>query len=306
MTWSPRKEHGSESMSSKVALIGLGRMGSGIAANIMKRGMELVVWNRTASKMAPIVALGAKAAGSAKEAAAAADIVVTSLMDDKSILDSLNGENGIIAGLKAGGVHLCVATISPDFADELTRIHSEHGSCYVSGPVVGRPNAALSGELVSYLAGNPAAIDKAKEVAACYSKAVYVVGGTARVANTVKLCINYSVVSIIETIGEVYALAEKSGTDPNIINEFYQSVFAHPALKGYGNKILSRDFRSEGGFALAGGRKDVMLMLHAAKQCGVGLDIGSLVLNKMDAAIEQGMSEMDWSVFTEFIRGRRA
>ena len=69
-----------------------------------------------------------------------------------------------------------MTTISPDFADELTRIHSEHGSYYVSGPVVGRPNAALAGELVSYLAGNSAAMDKAQQVARCYSKAVHVVG----------------------------------------------------------------------------------------------------------------------------------
>ena len=292
-------------MSCKIALIGLGRMGSGIAANIVKHGMELAVWNRTASKMAPLVAMGAKAAGSAKQAAAAADIVVTSLMDDKSIIDTLNGEDGILAGLKPGSSHLCVTTISPDFADELTRIHSEHGSYYVSGPVVGRPSAALAGELTSYLAGKTEAMDKAQQVARSYSKAVHVVGETARAANTIKLCINYSVVSIIEIIGEVYALAEKSGANPAIINDFYQLAFAHPALKGYGNKVLSRDFNSEGGFALTGGRKDVTLMLEAAEQCGAELGIGNLVLNKMNAAIEEGMSEMDWSVFTEFTRGRR-
>jgi len=291
-------------MSSTVALIGLGRMGSGIAANILKRGMELVVWNRTASKVASLVALGARAAGSAKEAAAAADIVVTSLMDDKSILDALHSEDGILAGLKPGSSHLCVTTISPDFADELTRIHSEHGSYYISGPVVGRPNAALAGELVSFLAGNPAAMDQAQQVASTYSKAVHVVGETARMANVIKLCINYSVVSIIEIIGEVYALAENSGANPAIINEFFQSAFAHPALKGYGNRILNREFDSEGGFALSGGRKDVTLMLQAAKQCGVELEIGKVILSKMNAAIEKGMSEMDWSVFTEFIRGR--
>ncbi len=293
-------------MSSKVAMIGLGRMGSGIAANIAKHGADLVVWNRTASKIAPLLTMGARPAGSAKEAAAAADIVATSLMDDQSILATLQGEEGILAGLKPGGVHLCVATISPDFADELTRIHSEHGSYYVSGPVVGRPNAALAGELVSYLAGHRAAMDQAQEVARYYSKAVHVVGETARTANVIKLCINYSVVSVIEIIGEVYALAEKSGADPAVINEFFQSAFAHPALKNYGNKILSRDFPSEGGFALSGGRKDVTLMLRTAKQCGVELDIGNVVLNKMNAAVEEGMSEMDWSVFTEFTKGRRA
>lgn len=157
---------------------------------------------------------GREAAGSAKEAAAAADIVVTSLMDDKSIIECLNGEDGILAGLKPGSSHLCVTTISPDFADELTRIHSEHGSYYVSGPVVGRPSAAVAGELTSYLAGSPAAMDRAQQVARSYSKAVHAVGETARAANTIKLCINYSVVSIIEIIGEVYALAERSGVDP--------------------------------------------------------------------------------------------
>ena len=111
--------------------------------------------------------------------------------------------------------------------------------------------------------------------------------------------------SIIEIIGEVYALAERSGVDPGIINEFYQAVFAHPALKLYGHKVLSRDFNSEGGFALTGGRKDVTLMLQAAKRCGVELGIGNLILDKMNAAIEEGMSEMDWSVFTEFTGGRR-
>ena len=132
------------------------------------------------------------------------------------------------------------------------------------------------------------------------------VGETARTANVIKLCINYSVVSVIEIIGEVYALAEKSGADPAVINEFYQSAFAHPALKNYGNKILAREFPSEGGFALAGGRKDVKLMLEAAKQCGVELDIGNVVLNKMNAAIEAGMADLDWSVFTEFTSGRRS
>jgi 3-hydroxyisobutyrate dehydrogenase-like beta-hydroxyacid dehydrogenase len=292
-------------MGNKIALIGLGRMGSGIAANIVKCGMDLVVWNRTASKMAPVVAMGAKGAGSAKQAAAAADIVVTSLMDDRSIIDTLNGEDGILAGLKPGSSHLCVTTISPDFADELTRIHSEHGSYYVSGPVVGRPSAAVAGELISYLAGATAAMDKARQVAGSYSKSVHVVGESARAANIIKLCINYSVVSIIEIIGEVYALAEKSGADPAIINDFYQLAFAHPALKGYGNTILNRDFDSEGGFALTGGRKDVTLMLEAAKQCGVELDIGKVVLNKMNAAMQAGMSERDWSVFTEFTTGRR-
>ncbi len=291
-------------MSKRIAFIGLGRMGSGIASSILRRGMDVTVWNRTESKIQPLVAAGAQSAKTAKQAVANADIVVTSLMDDKSILETLNGENGILAGLNPGKTHLCVTTISPTFADELTRLHSAHGSYYVSGPVLGRPDAALAGELISYLAGDERGIKSARPVAETYSKSVQVVTGPASAANTIKLCINYFVVSLIEIIGEVYTFAEKSGADSSIVNEFYQAAFAHPALKMYGNKVLSRDFQSKGGFSMTGGLKDVTLVLQAAKLRGSQLDVGSIVQEKMNAAIDAGMSDLDWSAFTEITRKR--
>jgi 3-hydroxyisobutyrate dehydrogenase-like beta-hydroxyacid dehydrogenase len=115
-----------------VAFIGLGNMGSNIAQCILKAGFDLTVWNRTVSKMQPLVEQGAKQAVSAKEATSGADVVVTSLMDDQSILDNLQAENGILAGLRPGAVHVCVMTISPRCADELEQIHKKHGSFYVA------------------------------------------------------------------------------------------------------------------------------------------------------------------------------
>ena len=107
----------------KIAFIGLGNMGTGIAQCILKSGHDLIVWNRTAAKAGPLVALGARAGTTAREAAAAADVVFTSLMDDKSVLDVVQADDGVLAGMRRDAVHACVTTISPDCADELESLH---------------------------------------------------------------------------------------------------------------------------------------------------------------------------------------
>ncbi len=294
-------------MSTKVAFIGLGRMGSAIASNILKHGIPLTVWNRTRSKCAPLVAQGALIADSPAEAVREADLLLTSLMDDRSILDVLQGEHGALAGLQRGNTHACLATISPTFAEELTKLHIAAGSRYVSAPVVGRPDTAAAGQLTSLLAGDPESIAVVSSVASAYSKVLRVVAGPASAANTVKLCLNYTAVALIEMFGEVYAFAEACGVKPVIIEEFYQQAFNHPALKLYATRILHRNFDSTDGFSLAGGLKDVSLMVDAANAVGAELEIGKIALEKLRAAIERGWAERDWSALTEITRaGLRA
>jgi hypothetical protein len=116
----------------KIAFIGLGNMGTGIAQCILKSGHDLIVWNRTATKTGPLVALGARAATTAREAAADSDVVITSLMDDKSVLDVVQAGDGVLAGMRPDAVHACVTTISPECGDELESLHRKHGSLYVS------------------------------------------------------------------------------------------------------------------------------------------------------------------------------
>lgn len=286
-----------------IAFIGLGNMGAGIAQCILKAGFDLTVWNRTASKMQPLIEQGARGASSAKEAVGGADVVVTSLMDDKSILDAVQAADGILAGMRPGTIHVCVTTISPRCADELARIHNEHGTHYVSGPVVGRPDAAASGQLVSYLGGAPVAVEKVTPVCKAYSKEVTPVSNRPGIANCIKLCINYSVVSIIELIGETYVFAEKCGVPLEHMRNFYQqAAFAHPALKMYAEKLRARDFAGRGGFVMKGGLKDVNLMLSTAETVGAPLEIGKIVKRKLSAGIEAGMEETDWSAFYEVTR----
>ncbi|BFM18173.1 NAD(P)-dependent oxidoreductase [Maricurvus nonylphenolicus] len=287
----------------KVSFIGLGNMGGGMASNVQKAGFDFTVWNRTASKMDPFVEKGAKAAETLKQAASDADVVVTSLMDDQSILDSLQGENGLLAGLKQGATHVCVTTISPKCADKLMEIHKEHGSRFVACPVLGRPDAAADGSLIALLAGDAEGIETAKPVIESFTKLHDVMGDVPSHASTLKLCLNYSVISNIELMGEVYTVAEKAGLDLNKMAGFYQMIYANPILQMYAGKVKDRDF-DDGGFKMTGGLKDITLMLETAGSLGATFDIGEIIKGKMDEALENGMQDKDWSAIYEISRAR--
>jgi 3-hydroxyisobutyrate dehydrogenase-like beta-hydroxyacid dehydrogenase len=213
----------------------------------------------------------------------------------------LEGKNGVLAGMRPGSIHLCVTTISPSLAADLATRHRSHGTLYVSGPVMGRPDVAAAGQLLTYLAGDPSAVAAVTPVAEAFSRVVRVVSARASDANTVKLGINYSILTLIELMGEVYAFSEKSGIDAAILKDFYQTVLAHPGLKQYAGTILERNFPA-GGFAMTGGLKDVKLMLDAASQSDAPLKIGEIIATKMKTAIAEGMGERDWAAIYDITR----
>jgi 3-hydroxyisobutyrate dehydrogenase-like beta-hydroxyacid dehydrogenase len=283
----------------KVAFIGLGNMGAGIAGCILKAGFDTVVYNRTRAKMEPFLAKGAKGAADVKDAVKDADVVITSLMDDKSVLENVKA---FVGAMKPGAVHVGVTTVSPECSDEAAKIHADAGSSYVAGPVVGRPNAAAAGELLSLLAGSKAAVEKVTPVCKAYSKKIIHVSERPGAANTLKLCVNYTIISIIETFSEVYAFADKAGVSLDALKEFLEEAMGHPALKMYAGKLRARDFAGRGGFAMSGGLKDVSLMLKASSGLGVDFAIGKIIKQKMETAIANGMGEQDWSSIYEITR----
>lgn len=287
----------------KVAFIGLGNMGAGMAANIQKAGFDLTIWNRTASKMKPFVEKGANQASSPRNAAVDADVVITSLMDDESILENLKGDKGILAGMKPGATHVCVTTISPKFSDELLELHRKHGTRFVLVPVLGRPDAAADGSLIALMAGDEGGIDAAKPVVDAFTSMVDCVGDVPSQAATLKLCLNYSVISNIELMSEIYTCADKAGLSLDKVEGFFQIIFGFPVLQMYATKIKKRDF-DDGGFRMTGGLKDIRLMLDAAESYGTSFDIGKVVEEKMQAAIDSGMENKDWSAIYEVSRKR--
>lgn len=286
-------------MTVSVACIGLGRMGSGIAANIQKAGFPLVVYNRSTEKMKPFVDAGAKPASSPREAASAADIIITNLMDDASVLDNVTGERGILAGMRPGAIHIGTTTISPRLSALLAALHAEHGSHYIAAPVLGRPDAAAAAKLFTFVAGNPEAIDRARPVIESYTQRIMPLGADHSVANSMKLVGNFMVASLVELIGETYVFAESRGVDSSILTAMLKQFM--PAASEYIDRISSRDF-DRAGFTLDGGAKDVALILEAAGEVHAPLSYASVVRDKCLTAKALGMGQLDWSCLTEVSR----
>jgi len=286
----------------KVAFIGLGNMGAGIAQNLMRAGFELTVHNRTEAKMTPFIDAGAAAARSPREAAAGADIVITCLMGDDSVLSVVEGEAGLLAGMKPGAIHVGTSTVSPICATRLAKMHAQHGSHYLSAPVLGRPDVANAGQLVTFVAGEEEAIEKCAPVFEAYTRVVRKIPGEQRLANVTKLCANYTAASVIELMGQLYAFADKSGVDLGMVEDLFQATWAHPGLKEYATQIRARNFDSSSGFAMSGGLKDVELMLSASEAEGVALEFAQIIKRKMLEGIEGGMSNLDWSGTYEITR----
>ena len=174
----------------KVGFIGLGLMGSGIAANILKAGHDLIVYNRSAAKTEPLVRDGAKAATTPREAAAGREIVLSMLADDAALEAVLEGDDGLLAGLAPGALHVSLSTIAVATADSVAARHAAKGQAYVSAPVFGRPDAAAAARISVVAAGPAAEIAKAKPLFEAIGQAVEV-GETASHANVIKLCGNF-------------------------------------------------------------------------------------------------------------------
>ncbi|MFD1796981.1 NAD(P)-dependent oxidoreductase [Paracoccus aurantiacus] len=283
-----------------IAVIGLGKMGAGMAQNIQAAGAELVVFNRTTAKAQPFVQHGARLAETPRDAAASASIVLTSLMDDVSVREIVTASDGILASLKRGGIHLCATTVSPELAAELTELHRQHGSHFVSGTVVGRPDVAAAGELITLLSGDDAAMARCKPVCESYSAKVVALGSRPGLANYAKLSINYFAVSSMELMGQIYAYGDAVGIDRAFYGRLFDSSFSNPILKLYAVKIRDRAFETGVGFELSGGLKDVKLMAAASERTSKSFEYAPIIIRKMEQAIEHGRANNDWSVFTAF------
>ena len=285
-----------------ITSFGVGNMGTAIARRLLAAGHEVTAFDRSTERVAALVADGAQGASSAQEAVARADLVITSLLGDGSVLDSVNGPNGFLAAMRPGAIHLCVTTISAACADRLSSIHGEAGTRFVSGPVAGRPDSAASGQLRTYLAGDASAIREIADVVPAYTRQSVAVGDCAGLANTMKLAINYTAISLIELMGEVYTFAEKAGLDRALVFDFFDGSFNSPAMKGYAKKLRDHETSGVNGFAMTTGLKDVKLMLDAADEVGVDFAIGQVVRRKLEKGIASGMGDDDWSAISQVTR----
>ncbi len=286
----------------KIAYLGLGRMGSGMATRLLAEGHAVTVWNRNAEKARGFAGLGARVALEPAEAVRDAGLVISCLFDDESLDGVFHEGSATLTAMRAGTIHLCTTTISPVCAGRMEALHSAHGLRYVAGPVLGRPDAAAAGKLTQILAGDAVAISEVTPVCAAYAERVVPLEGAASVANSLKLCLNFFIAGLLELMGEGLTLGEKSGVPREVLGGFYEGFVAPPGFKGYARRLTAREKESEVGFAMVAGRKDLQLMQDEAKNRKCPLELADLIASRMDAAIAQGLGEMDWSATQEIIR----
>src|SRR5579862_2757675 len=282
-------------MAETLGFIGLGNMGEPIAANLMAAGHALRVYNRTASKAAPLVAKGATLAKAPADVASPGGIVFTMLADDRAIEELCLGPGSFVEKLGPGGIHVSISTISPVTARRLAEHHAKHKVEYVASPVFGRPEAAAAKKLWVCTSGHAAPKTRVRPLLEAIGQGIFDFGEDAGAANVVKLCGNFMIASAIETISESLTLAEKNGIDKNAVADLFgKTLFACPVYQGYGKSIAAEKFEPAG-FRLALGLKDVSLALATATASSVPLPIGSLLHDRYVAAVAKGRADLDWT-----------
>jgi 3-hydroxyisobutyrate dehydrogenase-like beta-hydroxyacid dehydrogenase len=284
-----------------VGVIGLGRMGTEIANNIIKSGFKLVVYNRTADKTHALAEAGAIVTASPKEAASKSDVILTSLRDDAALLEVVTGEKGMLSGLRPGTIHIGTSTISPSLSTKLAHLHDAQGSLYLAAPVLGNPAAAKEGKLTTFVAGDTIAIKSCNQLFNSYCQKVIEVDNEHAKANSLKLSANYVMLTLLDVMGQVYALAEKSNIDLQLVNELLEMIFAYPGLKQYARRIRMRDFDNVG-FDLLSAFKDVQLILQTSSDVHVPLSHANNIQDKYIAAIANDMGKKDWISIYEITR----
>ncbi|MCU1452110.1 MAG: 3-hydroxyisobutyrate dehydrogenase [Acidimicrobiales bacterium] len=284
-----------------VACIGLGKMGSGIAENVLRAGFATTVWNRSPEKAQALAHDGARVADSPRAAAAEADVVVSCLFDDESVLEATLGEDGILAGLAPGAVHAGTTTISPATTRRLAAAHAQRDRGYVAAHVLGRPEAARSGELIVFAGGADEPLTAARPVLDAFSSGILVLGTDPALASHAKLAANATIVATLELLGEVYAWTEQAGIERHVMEQVLDALLSGPGLPAYNHRVAERSFEP-GGFTLEGGLKDARLMLAAGNEVGVELPVVEVVRERLQAAVARGMADLDWSALTELAR----
>jgi 3-hydroxyisobutyrate dehydrogenase-like beta-hydroxyacid dehydrogenase len=279
-----------------IGLVGLGKMGSGMARSLLKGGQDLIVWNRSPEPAEELVREGARRARDVVDVFQA-DMVLTMLSTDAAIRETVL-DRDILAKARRGIVHVVSATISAAFADELERAHLAHGLSYVSAPVLGRPDVAEAGELNVLAAGERDALARVMPVLELLGQRVWVVGDKPAMANVAKLAANFSLACAIEAMAESCALARRHEISAETLMEIFTgTLFAAPAYKVYGPVIAKQTFEPAG-FLLRHGLKDVRQAIEAGEAVGAPLPFAGVLRDNFIDAIAHGDAEKDWSALS--------
>jgi 3-hydroxyisobutyrate dehydrogenase len=274
-------------MSERIGFIGLGIMGQGMAANLLKAGFELTVWNRTVTRMQDLVAQGAHAGASPADVAARSDIIITCVSDTPDVQAVILGEQGVIHAARPGALVIDCSTISPQATREIADALREKGVFMLDAPISGGSEGAAKGTLSIMVGGAGDQFERALPVFQAMGKTITHVGGHGA-GQTVKLVNQVLVVGNCLAMCEALMFAQAGGVDlQKTYNAISQGAAGSWMFTNRAPQIMQRDWRP--GFTIDLQQKDLRLVLEAADELGTPVPATSLIFQLYRTLQAQGL-----------------
>jgi 3-hydroxyisobutyrate dehydrogenase-like beta-hydroxyacid dehydrogenase len=272
----------------RVTFLGLGIMGHSMAANLVKAGHEVTVWNRT-----PREVEGARTAMSPAEAANGAEVVWMCVSDTSAVERLLFGPQGVENSLSEGMVVVDSSTISPSATRRFAERVNVRGAQYVDAPVTGSKIGADNATLIFIVGGDAAVIERIQPLFQAMGKQVFHMGETSK-GQAAKLVMNLQIALIYEGFAEALTLATKLGVNTEALIPLVQASMVRSGVVDYKAPfIMKRDFSPN--FPLRLMHKDIRLTLEAAKEARVKLPALETVEEIYDLATEEGQQDLDYA-----------
>jgi 3-hydroxyisobutyrate dehydrogenase len=284
----------------RVAMIGLGLMGSGMARRLLGAGFPLAVWNRNPERAKALAAEGAHVAATPRDAAARADVVLSMVADDAASRAVWLGDDGALAGATRGAVLVECSTLTVGWIGQLFREVAARGCELLDAPVTGSKPHAASGELVFLVGGSAAALETARPALAAMSRAILHVGASGRGA-LLKLVNNFMCGVQAASLAEALALIERSGLDrAKSLELLTTGAPGSPLVKTLSARMTARDYTPN--FLLRLMAKDLTYALAEGRKYGLALATVASALEVVDQAVAAGNGDEDFSVLVEPLR----
>jgi 3-hydroxyisobutyrate dehydrogenase-like beta-hydroxyacid dehydrogenase len=282
----------------EIGIVGLGRMGAAMAANLAANGRRVIAYVRRPDQKGKLEALGLRPTTDIGDLLRC-EVVISMLPDDDAVREIVFGRrdigfDGLGTGLNSGAIHLSMSTISTATAALLASEHARNGQGYVAAPVFGNPDAARARQLFIVAAGAPADIERCRPILDCLGQRTFAIGADPEDANLVKLLGNMMSATALEMLGEVVAVIRKRGMNPEpFIDIMTSTMFGGRAHRIYGDKIAKQTYAP--GFVLPLVLKDVRLTLAEAENAGVPMPSVGVVRDRLITGIARGYGELDWT-----------
>ncbi len=284
----------------RIAFLGLGIMGSGMAQRLLAGGFPLTVFNRNAEKSKPFAAQGAQIAKSPREAAAQAKVIISMLADDNAARTLWLGGTGALAAATAGTVCVECSTVTVNWVRELSTVAGARGCDFLDAPVTGSKTQAAAGELNFLVGGDSAALEKARPVLAAMGKAVVHLGPTGSGA-LLKLINNFVCGVQIAALAEAMAMIERGGLDrAKALEVLTTGAPGSPLVKAVSARMTAPDFTPN--FLLRLMAKDLGYAIQEGGKLSVELTTATAALKDFQRAIATGHGEKDIAAVVEPFR----